>query len=182
MVPVDSDKIPRVSPYSGYHKKTEAFHLQGYHLLWRSFPEPSTILPFFYSMYMVLQPQYEYWFGLFPFRSPLLRKSIFLSFPPVTKMFQFTGLLSLSLCVHDRITVNYYCWVPPFGNLRIKAYLLLPEAYRCSSRPSSASNAKASTIRPYKFNHHCLYILFWWCDYNFLVKILMFYFRHFILK
>ena len=34
-------------------------------------------------------------FGLFPFRSPLLRKSIFLSFPPVTKMFQFTGLLSV---------------------------------------------------------------------------------------
>ena len=33
------------------------------------------------------------WFGLIPFRSPLLRKSIFLSFPPVTKMFQFTGLL-----------------------------------------------------------------------------------------
>ena len=32
-------------------------------------------------------------FGLFPFRSPLLRESIFLSFPPVTKMFQFTGLL-----------------------------------------------------------------------------------------
>ena len=41
----------------------------------------------------VLQPQNEFWFGLFPFRSPLLRKSIFLSFPPVTKMFQFTGLL-----------------------------------------------------------------------------------------
>ena len=33
------------------------------------------------------------WFGLFPFRSPLLRESIFLSFPPATKMFQFTGLL-----------------------------------------------------------------------------------------
>ena len=40
----------------------------------------------------VLQPQNEFWFGLFPFRSPLLRKSIFLSFPPATKMFQFTGL------------------------------------------------------------------------------------------
>ena len=40
----------------------------------------------------VLQPQNEFWFGLFPFRSPLLRKSIFLSLPPVTKMFQFTGL------------------------------------------------------------------------------------------
>ena len=31
------------------------------------------------------------WFGLFPFRSPLLRESIFLSLPPGTKMFQFSG-------------------------------------------------------------------------------------------
>jgi hypothetical protein len=31
-------------------------------------------------------------FRLFPFRSPLLRKSLLLSFPPVTKMFQFAGL------------------------------------------------------------------------------------------
>ena len=34
-------------------------------------------------------------FGLFPFRSPLLRKSMFLSFPPATEMFQFTGCPSL---------------------------------------------------------------------------------------
>src|SRR5699024_4206732 len=32
-----------------------------------------------------------YWFGLFPFRSPLLRESSFLSLPPGTKMFQFSG-------------------------------------------------------------------------------------------
>ena len=81
-------------------------------------------------------PNPKIWFGLFPLRSPLLRESIFLSFPPVTKMFQFAGLLSLLLCIHNRITVNYYCWVPPFGNLWIKAYLLLPKAYRCLSRPS----------------------------------------------
>src|SRR5699024_6803950 len=31
------------------------------------------------------------WFGLFPFRSPLLRESIFLSLPPGTEMFQFPG-------------------------------------------------------------------------------------------
>src|SRR5690625_4583762 len=31
----------------------------------------------------------DFWFGLFPVRSPLLRKSIFLSFPLGTKMFQF---------------------------------------------------------------------------------------------
>ena len=29
------------------------------------------------------------------------------------------------------------CWVVPFGNLRIKGYLHLPEAYRSLSRPSS---------------------------------------------
>ena len=40
-------------------------------------------------------------------------------------------------------------WVPPFGNLRIIAYLLLPEAFRGSSRPSSASSAKAFTMRPF---------------------------------
>ena len=39
--------------------------------------------------------------------------------------------------------------VPPFGNLRVKGYLLLPVAYRSLSRPSSASCAKASTVCPY---------------------------------
>ena len=34
-------------------------------------------------------------------------------------------------------------WVSPFGNLRITGYLLLPEAYRSLSRPSSAPDAKA---------------------------------------
>ena len=34
------------------------------------------------------------WFGLFQFRSPLLSESIFLSFPPGTKMFQFPGFPS----------------------------------------------------------------------------------------
>jgi hypothetical protein len=31
------------------------------------------------------------WFRLFPFRSPLLRESIFLSLPTATKMFQFAA-------------------------------------------------------------------------------------------
>ena len=39
--------------------------------------------------------------------------------------------------------------VSPFRNLRIKGYLLLPEAYRSLSRLSSALSAKASTLRPY---------------------------------
>ena len=38
--------------------------------------------------------------------------------------------------------------VVPFGNPRIKGYLLLPQAYRSLSRPSSPPRAKASTRRP----------------------------------
>ena len=40
-------------------------------------------------------------------------------------------------------------WVSPFGNLRITGYLLLPEAYRSLSRPSSAPDAKAFPLRSY---------------------------------
>ena len=39
--------------------------------------------------------------------------------------------------------------VAPFGNPRINGYLLLPEAYRSLSRPSSAPDAKAFTLRSF---------------------------------
>ena len=41
-------------------------------------------------------------FGLFPFRSPLLRKSIFLSFPADTEMFQFSAFATRALCIQTR--------------------------------------------------------------------------------
>ena len=48
-------------------------------------------------------------FGLFPFRSPLLWKSTFLSLPPATQMFQFTGFpphhYSCLRTVHGTVTV-----------------------------------------------------------------------------
>ena len=43
-------------------------------------------------------------------------------------------------------------WVPPFRNLRIIGYVLLPEAYRSLSRLSSALSAKASALRPSLLN------------------------------
>ena len=43
------------------------------------------------------------------------------------------------MCIHIRIA--------PFGNLRINSYLLIPAAYRSLSRPSSAPNAKAFSLR-----------------------------------
>ena len=44
MVPADSDKISRVSPYSGYFTESTEFRLQDYHLLRFGFPTNSTIL------------------------------------------------------------------------------------------------------------------------------------------
>ena len=38
----------------------------------------------------LMQPK-PHQFGLFPFRSPLLRKSLLFSFPPATEMFQLAG-------------------------------------------------------------------------------------------
>src|SRR5699024_9390355 len=46
------------------------------------------------------------------------------------------------------------CRVPPFGYLRITAYLQLPKAFRCLFRPSSALGAKASTLRPSLLNRN----------------------------
>ena len=66
------------------------------------------------------------WFGLFPFRSPLLRESHSLSFPPVTEMFHFTGFASSRLCIQRGILLSE--WVSPFGHLRIKACLPAPRS------------------------------------------------------
>ena len=42
----------------------------------------------------------------------------------------------------------FACRVSAFGNLRVEAYLQLTAAYRSLSRPSSAPDAKASSLRP----------------------------------
>ena len=70
----------------------------------------------------------------------------FFLFLQLLRCFSSLRLPSLTLTVNDN-TSRY--WVPPFGYLRIIAYLLLPEAFRGSSRPSSASSAKAFTMRPF---------------------------------
>ena len=60
-----------------------SFHLQDYYLLRWNFP----VLFSYNSLHfyvMSTTPETSFRFGLFPFRSPLLRKSIFLSLPPGT--------------------------------------------------------------------------------------------------
>jgi hypothetical protein len=63
-------------------------------------------------------------------------------------MFQFSPLASSRLCIQRGMTTHDGRRVSPFGHLRIKAYVRLPEAYRSLSRPSSPVRAKASTVRP----------------------------------
>ena len=47
------------------------------------------------------------WFRLFPFRSPLLRKSLLLSLPPATKMFQFAGFARSCLYIQQVVQIGF---------------------------------------------------------------------------
>ncbi len=84
--------------------------------------------------------------GLIPFRSPLLRESLLLSFPRGTEMFQFPRLASSGLCIHPAMIRHNSDRVSPFGHPRISVCVRLPEAYRSLPRPSSPADAKASTV------------------------------------
>ncbi len=100
--------------------------------------------------------------GLFRVRSPLLtespgggsrrhrescsRKTLLMSVPPATEMFQFAGFASSSY----EFRSGYPCgWVAPFGDPGITDRSHLPRAFRSVPRPSSPLSAKASTRCPY---------------------------------
>ena len=101
------------------------FRLQGYHLLWRSFPSPSTISTA--KTYRLLR-----------FRSPLLSESRLISFPRATEMFQFTRFASSDLCIQSGILLAQ--WVSPFGHLRINACLPAPRSFSQATTPFIACN------------------------------------------
>src|SRR6266568_3360803 len=74
-------------------------------------------------------------FGLFPFRSPLLRESRLLSLPVGTEMFHFPTLPPPALCVQAGAMSHYAHQVSPFGNPRIKVWLPTPRGL--SQAPTS---------------------------------------------
>ena len=123
-----------------------SLRLPDYHRLWLNFPEhsthgQSTISRSYNPVYALPHMR----FGLFPGRSPLLGESlVYFLFLGVLRCFS-SPRLPLYLNTDNRPSA---CWVVPFGNPRIKGYLLLPRAYRSLSRPSSPPRAKASTRRP----------------------------------
>ena len=93
-----------------------------------------------------LQPIALSKFGLFPFRSPLLREySLFL---PLLRCFSSRTYLTGAYLIQPRVTRHYPGRVSPFGHSRITACMQLPETFRRLPRPSSALGAKASTPCP----------------------------------
>ena len=123
-----------------------SLRLPDYHRLWCNFPDASTHDQSTTARsYNPSGALLHLRFGLFPGRSPLLGESfVYFLFLKVLRCFSSLGL-PLYLCKDNRPSA---CWVVPFGNPRIKGYLLLPLAYRSLSRPSSPPRAKASTRRP----------------------------------
>ncbi len=94
----------------------------------------------------VLQPRQDKSrrFGLFRFRSPLLTESILFLFRWILRCFTSPRIARPVLCIQTGATPYERCQVSPFGDLRIKACVPLPEAYRSLLRPSSPDDAKAS--------------------------------------
>ena len=82
--------------------------------------------------------------GCSPFARHYWGNHYLFSLPAGTKMFQFPAFASL-LGKDDWPSARR---VVPFGNHRVKGYLLLTGAYRSLSRPSSPPRAKASAMRP----------------------------------
>src|SRR3954451_12861154 len=91
MVPADSGRVSRARPYSGTEEGSLPRRLRDYHPLWCSVPGDFG--------YGLLIPRYRphdpgrcpVRFRLVSVRSPLLRESRLISFPPGTEMFQFPG-------------------------------------------------------------------------------------------
>ena len=111
--------------------------------------------PFSYQLqinYAVLTPKDKSsGLGSFPFARRYSGNRCFFLFLRVLRCFSSPGSLPyvMDWRMDDR---GVLCRVSPFRDLRIKGYLLLPEAFRSLSRLSSALSAKASTLRPYYFN------------------------------
>ncbi len=143
MVLVDSDRISRVPPYSGYYQVNKLFRVRGYHPLRLSFPKR-----FHYNLLVhivVLQPQYcrnNIGLGCSPFARHYLGNHFCFIFLWLLRCFSSPGQLHLRGILNGQVS--------PFGNLWIIGYQHLPKAYRSQSRPSSPPRAKASAIRPYQ--------------------------------
>ena len=147
MVPLISHKVPRVSWYSGSCSVSSAFTYGAFTLCGRLSQNRS--VSFKESQMQSVTPVCTHTgLGSSAFARRYLRNRVFFLFLRVLRCFSSPGSLPyvMDWRMDDR---GVLCRVSPFRDLRIKGYLLLPEAYRSLSRLSSALSAKASALCPY---------------------------------
>ena len=138
MVLADSHRTSRTPCYSGSSSLAWNFAYRTITFYGSAFQQ---IRLFLAMLTGVLQPQRrrnDNWFGLFPFRSPLLRESRLFSFPLGTEMFHFPRF---ALCASfGRLPHSEICgYSPAYGS---------PQLIAVKPRPSSPFRAEASTICP----------------------------------
>ncbi len=164
MVPPVSHRISRVPRYLGTQsREPHSFRLQGYHPLWRVFPDASARNTVFDSPTAMRGSPTES-------RNPGCTTRACLTYTPVWAVsrslaatreieffFLFLGLLRWfssprwhwpAYFIQPAVAGHDPNWGPPFGNPRIKGCLRLPEAYRSLPRPSSPTGTKSSTLSP----------------------------------
>ena len=142
-----SHGVSRVPRYSGTQLTQITFRIRGSHPLWPAFPCRSSKL-----LRRCAGPQPQ---RINPLVWPLPRSLATTS--GISVDFSSSSYLDVSVQTVPHVRLFYsthvdrvlLCRVSPFGNLRIKGYLHLPEAYRSLSRPSSAPDAKAFPLRSY---------------------------------
>ena len=138
MVPADSTEVSRDSVYSGAFREVQSFRVRDFHPLWPTFPRRSANLNSSHVKGPTTPQRKPPRFGLFRLRSPLLTKSIFLSFPPGTEMFQFSGLAATHLCIQcvliqesrDQRTFVFYPRL--FADFHALHRLLMPRHPPCA--------------------------------------------------
>ena len=147
MVPAHSDKVSRVSSYSGYRSVSLSFAYGAFTLSGRLSQSRSAGLSESGLRSEPRNARIPVW--ALPFSLAATHR--------ITCCFLFLRLLR---CFSSPGSLPYVMdwrmddWslssrVSPFRYLRIIGYLLLPEAFRSLSRLSSALSAKASTLRSF---------------------------------
>ena len=147
MVPPTSHKVSRVSWYSGSCHAAFPFTYGAFTLFGRLSQNRSVRIG--RSFLQSLTPECTHsGLGSSAFARRYLQNRVFFLFLRVLRCFSSPGSLPyvMDWRMDDGGVLRR---VSPFRDLRIKGYLLLPEAYRSLSRLSSALSAKASALCPY---------------------------------
>ena len=158
MVPTDSHRISRVPYYLGYFSSVHNVSTTGlapsmtglsrpfvyiaFCCCWSADQRRSPTTPIMQRLPAITHDR----FGLFRVRSPLLTESLLFSLPVGTEMFHFPTFPLPALYIQAGITGSSPAGFPHSEILGSKSVYRLPEAYRRLLRPSSAPNAKASTV------------------------------------